>query len=217
MMMELKCLKKGFFITFEGNDGSGKTTQILRLTDYLKEKGLEVVLLREPGGTPIGEKIRHLVLDNENQGMCLMTEMMLYAASRAQLVHSVIRPGILAGKAVICDRFVDSSYAYQGIGRELGLDTVRTVNQYAIGDCMPDLTFFMDIDADTAMARRNAKGEAADRIESEKMDFHRRVYQGYNQLVELYPDRIKRIDVSVSPDKVFESIKAYVDALLKTL
>ncbi len=213
----MKRLKKGFFITFEGNDGSGKTTQILRLSEYLKEKGREVLLLREPGGTPIGEKIRHLVLDNENQGMCMITEMMLYAASRAQLVHSVIRPGIMEGKAVICDRFVDSSYAYQAIGRGLGLETVRTTNQFAIGDCMPNLTFFMDIDADTAMSRRNAKGEEADRIENEKMEFHRKVYQGYNTLVELYPERIKRIDVKVSPDKVFESIKAFTDELLETL
>lgn len=210
-------MNKGFFISFEGNDGSGKTTQIIRLSDYLKEKGMEVLLLREPGGTPIGEKIRHLVLDNENQGMCLVTEMLLYAASRAQLVHSVIRPGIMAGKAVICDRFVDSSYAYQGIGRELGLDVVKTTNGYAIGDCMPNLTFFMDIDADAAMARRNAKGEEADRIESEKMDFHRKVYEGYNTLVELYPERIKRIDVMNSPDQVFESIKAHMEELLKTL
>lgn len=217
MMMELKQLKRGLFITFEGNDGSGKTTQILRLKEYLMEKGMEVVLVREPGGTPIGEKIRQLVLGNENQGMCLITEMMLYAASRAQLVHQIIRPGILEGKAVICDRFVDSSYAYQGIGRDLGLETVRSVNQYAIGDCMPDLTFFMDVDADTAMARRNAKGEEADRIESEHMDFHRKVYEGYNQLVTLYPERIKRIDVKVSPDKVFESIKSYMDELLKSL
>lgn len=213
----MKQLKRGLFITFEGNDGSGKTTQITRLSEYLSQKGLEVVLIREPGGTPIGEKIRNLVLGNENQGMCPITEMLLYAASRAQLVESVIRPGIKANKAVICDRFVDSSYAYQAIGRGLGLETVIAVNKPAIGDCLPDLTFFMDVDADTAMERRNAKGEEADRIESEKMDFHRRVYDGYNELVKLYPGRIKSISVNKSPDEVFKSIKAYMDDLIDSI
>jgi len=207
-------LKKGFFITFEGNDGSGKSTQIKFLSDYLKKKGMEVTIVREPGGTPIGEKIRDLLLDKENKEMCAVTEMLLYAASRAQLVHSVIGPDIEAGKVVICDRFVDSSYAYQGMGRGLGIKTVSTVNSFAIGKYMPDLTFFMDIDADTAMSRRNSSGEEADRIESEKMEFHRNVYEGYNTLVSLYPDRIKRIDTRRCPEEVFVSIRKYVDELL---
>ncbi|NLM74550.1 MAG: dTMP kinase [Clostridiaceae bacterium] len=207
-------MKKGFFITFEGNDGSGKSTQIKFLSDYLKKKGMEVTIVREPGGTPIGEKIRDLLLDKENKEMCAVTEMLLYAASRAQLVHSVIGPDIEAGKVVICDRFVDSSYAYQGMGRGLGIKTVSTVNSFAIGKYMPDLTFFMDIDADTAMSRRNSSGEEADRIESEKMEFHRNVYEGYNTLVSLYPDRIKRIDTRRCPEEVFVSIRKYVDELL---
>jgi len=213
--MEYGLMNKGIFITFEGNDGSGKTTQITRLKDYLTELGIEVLWLREPGGTPIGEKIRNIVLDKENMGMCDVTEMLLYAASRAQLVATVIKPGLQACKAVICDRFVDSSYAYQGIGRALGLETVIQANQPAVGDCMPDITFFMDIDADSAMARRNSKGEEADRIEIERMDFHRRVYDGYLKLADIYSDRIKRIDVMRSPDEVFEEIKGYVDILLK--
>jgi len=210
-------LRKGFFITFEGNDGSGKTTQIRLLSEYLKEKGIEVVLTREPGGTPIGEQIRSILLDKANKDMHPVTEMILYAASRAQLVNTLIRPAIEEGKAVICDRFVDSSYAYQAMGRGLGLKAVRTVNSYAIGDCMPDITFFMDIDADTAMQRRNASGEEADRMESEKMEFHRSVYEGYKNLISLYPERIKPIDVQKSPEQVFESIKAYVDQLLNKL
>ncbi|NMA67049.1 MAG: dTMP kinase, partial [Clostridiaceae bacterium] len=189
-------MKKGIFITFEGNDGSGKSTQIKFLAEYFKEKGMEVTLVREPGGTPIGEAIRDMLLDKKNKEMCPVTEMLLYAASRAQLVHSVIGPGVEAGKIVICDRFVDSSYAYQGMGRGLGIKTVSTVNSYAVGEYMPDLTFFMDVDADTAMQRRNDSGEEADRIESEKMEFHRNVYEGYNTLVSLYPDRIKRIDTN---------------------
>ncbi|NLU51991.1 MAG: dTMP kinase [Clostridiaceae bacterium] len=210
-------MRKGFFITFEGNDGSGKTTQIRLLSEYLKEKGIEVVLTREPGGTPIGEQIRSILLDKANKDMHPVTEMILYAASRAQLVNTLIRPAIEEGKAVICDRFVDSSYAYQAMGRGLGLKAVRTVNSYAIGDCMPDITFFMDIDADTAMQRRNASGEEADRMESEKMEFHRSVYEGYKNLISLYPERIKPIDVQKSPEQVFESIKAYVDQLLNKL
>lgn len=210
-------MRKGFFITFEGNDGSGKTTQIRLLSEYLKEKGIEVVLTREPGGTPIGEQIRSILLDKANKDMHPVTEMILYAASRAQLVNTLIRPAIEEGKAVICDRFVDSSYAYQAMGRGLGLKAVRTVNSYAIGDCMPDITFFMDIDADAAMKRRNASGEEADRVESEKMEFHRSVYEGYKNLISLYPERIKPIDVQKSPEQVFESIKAYVDQLLNKL
>lgn len=210
-------MRKGFFITFEGNDGSGKTTQIRLLSEYLKGKGIEVVLTREPGGTPIGEQIRSILLDKANKDMHPVTEMILYAASRAQLVNTLIKPAIEEGKAVICDRFVDSSYAYQAMGRGLGLKAVRTVNSYAIGDCMPDITFFMDIDADAAMKRRNASGEEADRMESEKMEFHRSVYEGYKNLISLYPERIKPIDVQKSPEQVFESIKAYVDQLLNKL
>lgn len=210
-------MRKGLFITFEGNDGSGKTTQIRLLADYLRNKGIEVVLTREPGGTPIGEKIRSVLLDKANKEMHPVTEMLLYAASRAQLVNTLIRPAIEEGKAVICDRFVDSSYAYQAMGRGLGLKTVKNVNSYAIGDCMPDITFFMDIDADAAMKRRNSSGEEADRLESEKIEFHRNVYEGYKNLLSLYPERIKAIDVLKSPEQVFESIKTHIDELLKKL
>ena len=209
-------MSKGLFITFEGNDGSGKSTQIKLLSEYLKDKGMEVTIVREPGGTPIGEKIRDILLDKANREMCPVTEMLLYAASRAQLVHSVIGPDIEAGKTVICDRFVDSSYAYQGMGRGLGIKTVSTVNSYAIGKYMPDLTFFMNVDADTAMSRRNSSGIEADRIESEKMEFHRSVYEGYNILASMYPDRIKRIDTHKSPEEVFLSIKMHVDKLLSS-
>lgn len=206
---------KGIFITFEGNDGSGKTTQITRLAAHLKNMGHEVRVIREPGGTPVGEKIRNIVLDNENKGMCVMTEMMLYAASRAQLVSSVVKPELSAGKAVICDRFVDSSLAYQGVGRKLGIETVWQVNSLAIDGCLPDITFFMDVDADTAMNRRNSTGSDADRIESEEMEFHRRVYGGYIELSERYPGRIKRIHVNKGPEEVFQEIRKHMDELLK--
>jgi len=208
-------MNRGIFITFEGNDGSGKTTQITLLAEYLEKKGLEVVTLREPGGTEIGEKIREILLDNRNQGMCPVTEMLLYAASRAQLVSAVIKPELEKNKAVICDRFVDSSLAYQGAGRGLGSDNVWAVNRLAVDGCLPDITFFMDLDADASMARRTSKGEEADRIESEEMDFHRRVYSGYLELSRQYPSRIKRIDVRRSPGEIFEEIRGNVDELLE--
>ena len=215
-MMEMDTLSKGLFITFEGNDGSGKTTQINFLSEYLKQKGMEVILLREPGGTNICESIRKILLDKENKDMSPITEMLLYAASRAQLVHSVIAPGLESGKTVICDRFIDSSFAYQGMGRGLGIKTVSTVNNFAVGKYMPDITFFLDVDADTAMERRHGRGETPDRIESEKMEFHRNVYEGYNNLVSLFPERIKRINTRKSPEEVFDDIKAYMDELLNS-
>lgn len=206
---------KGIFITFEGNDGSGKTTQIALLADYLRHRGLEVVTLREPGGTGIGEKIRDILLDKDNRGMSPVTEMLLYAASRAQLVSAVIKPELERNRAVICDRFVDSSLAYQGYGRGLGTENVWAVNSLALDGCLPDITFFMDLDADSSMSRRISKGGETDRIESEDMDFHRRVYAGYLELARQYPGRIKRVNVSREPREIFEEIREYVDELLE--
>ena len=185
--------KTGFFISFEGNDGSGKTTQIRLLAQWFESFGRTVLQLREPGGTPIGEKVRDILLDNASSGMEPVTEMMLYAASRAQLMRTVITPALKRGDVVICDRFVDSSYAYQGYGRELGMEMVQAVNLVAIDGQMPQLTFFLDLDADLSMARRNASGTEADRLENEKMDFHRRVYEGYLALCAASGHRIKRI------------------------
>jgi len=185
----------GLFISFEGNDGSGKTTQIHELAHWLRGKGKTVVVHREPGGTPIGEQVRHILLDNNNVEMSPVTEMLLYASSRAQLVASVIEPAMMSGDVIICDRFVDSSYAYQGFGRQLGLETVRSANQAAIGQWLPDITFFLDLDADTSMERRNASGHAADRLENEEMSFHRRVYEGYHFLCKESAGRIKQIPV----------------------
>ncbi len=187
--------KTGFFISFEGNDGSGKTTQIRLLAQWFESRGRAVLQLREPGGTPIGEKVRDILLDNASSGMEPVTEMMLYAASRAQLTRTVITPALKRGDVVICDRFVDSSYAYQGFGRGLGMETVQAVNLVAIDGQMPHLTFFLDLDADTSMARRNASGTEADRLENEEMDFHRRAHDGYLALCAASGGRIKRIPV----------------------
>ncbi len=206
-------MENGKFITFEGTDGSGKTTQIKLLEDYLKGKGYEVVLSREPGGTKVSELIRDLILDPANNEIVPLTEMILYAASRAQHVAQVIKPSIEAGKIVICDRFVDSSYAYQGSGRGVDLKIIADVNRVAIDGISPDITFFLDIDPETAIKRRiNATG--ADRIEQEKLDFHKRVYEGYKKMSLLFPDRIMTIDAEKPIDEISSQINKYIDSVL---
>lgn len=206
-------MKKGLFITFEGGDGSGKTTQINLLKNYMANKGMEVVTVREPGGVPVSEKIREIILDNRNIDMDNITEMLLYAASRAQLVSQVIVPALECGKCVICDRFVDSSYVYQGIARGLGMDIVKTVNDIATRKLVPDITFFMDIDPDTAIKRRLDVAEP-DRLESEDISFHWKVYEGYDKIADMYPDRIKRINASLQIEEAFFQIKKHIDDLI---
>jgi dTMP kinase len=185
--------KKGLFFTFEGLDGSGKTTQIKLLDDYLRIRGYDVVQTREPGGTAIGEKIREILLDNANVGMGAVCEMLLYAAARAQHVHELIRPALQAGKCVIGDRFTDSSYVYQGIGRGLPLETVIAVNAEATGGLEPDMTFFLDVAPEESLKRR-MDDTGADRIESEAIAFHGKVYQGYRDLAQRFAARYRIIE-----------------------
>lgn len=208
-------MKKGLFITFEGGDGSGKTTQINLLKDYLKSKNIEAITVREPGGVSISEKIRCLILDNQNTDMDKITEMLLYAAARAQLVSQVILPALNQGRAVICDRFVDSSYVYQGFARGLGIDVVQNVNNIATQKLVPDITFFMDIDPTTAMNRRLSCGNP-DRLESEGVSFQEKVYEGYIELSKMFPNRIKTINASLGIEEIFSDIKKHTDILLKT-
>jgi len=205
---------KGIFITMEGVDGSGKSTQIGLLKEYLQSKGYDVVLTREPGGTEISEKIRTLTLDKANSKMGSITEMLLYAAARAQLVHERIRPSLKEGRVVICDRFVDSSYVYQGFGRGIDLNKVVGTNEIALEGLMPDITFFFDIRPEAALARRMAASQA-DRIESEKLEFHIKVYEGYRKLAEMYPERIKPIDCSRTVEEIFSDIRRWVDRFLE--
>jgi len=180
-------MKRGLFISIEGPDGSGKSTQIRLLKEFLDESGLEAILTREPGGTVISEKIRQLILDKQHTEMDPMTEALLYAASRAQHVAEVIKPAIKTGKTVICDRFVDSSIAYQGYGRQLG-DAVRIINEYAVAGCMPDITFLLKVEP--SIGKERIKEEEQDRLEKEKLDFHNAVFQGYLDLERIYKDRI---------------------------
>lgn len=205
-------MSNGYFISFEGVDGSGKSTQISKLKEYLEAGGYEVVLSREPGGTDIGEQIRSVILDPKNEGMTAVTEALLYAASRAQHVHDVIAPAVKAGRIVICDRFVDSSIAYQQYGRELG-ECVRIINGYAIDGWMPDLTFLLKVKPDVGGDRIGSREK--DRIELEDRSFHEAVYQGYESLQEEFPERIVGIDAARSVEEIFAEIKGHMDRLLK--
>ncbi len=206
---------KGYFITFEGPDGSGKTTQINLLKDYLIGEGYEVIMTREPGGTAIGEAIRNIILDIKHEEMDPVTEMLLYAASRAQHVNQLIRPALEEGKTVLCDRFVDSSIAYQGVGRGLGIETVEEINKVALGGISPNITFFLDIDPEVGLERGQARGNGADRLELEALEFHKKVYQGFRALCSRYPHRFKRIDANADINIIHRQIINTIEQLPK--
>ena len=205
---------KGLFIVMEGPDGSGKTTQINLLKEYLEEAGYECLITREPGGTVIGEEIRQLILNPEHKEMSPVTEMLLYAASRAQLVHEVIGPALEEGKIVISDRFVDSSLAYQGYGRKIGIDEVYSINMFAIEGKLPDKTIYLDIDAKTGLDRINANRASLDRLDQESEDFHNLVHAGYEAVVEKYKDRMVIVDASKSVDEVINECYSIMKGLL---
>ena len=207
-------MKKGIFISIEGPDGSGKSTQIENIKAFFKERNIDIVFTREPGGTPIGERIREIILDNNCKEMCSMTEAMLYAASRAQHVSEIIKPALSEGKVVVCDRFVDSSVAYQGFGRELG-DPVKVINMYAIDGCMPDVTFLLKLDPDIGIQRILKGREAEDRLEQEKAEFHRKVFEGYLELEKMYPERVVGIDASRSIEDIKNEIYSRLEELIK--
>lgn len=204
---------KGLFIVMEGPDGSGKTTQINLLEQYLKEAGYECLITREPGGTVIGEEVRELILNPEYKEMSPVTEMLLYAASRAQLVHEVIGPALEAGRIVISDRFVDSSIVYQGIARNLGISTVAAVNAPGIGIYRPDGIFFIDL-SEAEGIRRKKNQKELDRMEQESIDFHHLVSEGYRKVLAERPEVIK-IDGGKDIDVIQKKIRNHVDELLK--
>ena len=204
---------KGLFIVMEGPDGSGKTTQINLLEQYLKEAGYECLITREPGGTVIGEEVRELILNPEYKEMSPVTEMLLYAASRAQLVHEVIGPALEAGRIVISDRFVDSSIVYQGIARNLGISTVAAVNAPGIGIYRPDGIFFIDL-SEAEGIRRKKNQKRLDRMEQESIDFHHLVSEGYRKVLAERPEVIK-IDGGKDIDVIQKKIRNHVDELLK--
>lgn len=207
--------KKGYFISVEGTDGSGKSTQVKLLIEYFKASEKEFTYLREPGGAKISEQIREIILNSENVEMHKDTEMLLYAAARAQLVNEVILPALDADKIVICDRFVDSSFAYQSFGRGIPYEMVKTVNDIAISGRMPDITLFFDLSPEAAAARRLARGEVGDRLENEDAAFHKAVYEGYKTLAEKMPDRIKVIDARRTIEEVHADVIKLIEELLQ--
>ena len=201
---------RGRFITFEGGEGCGKSTQVRRLADALKAAGVEVVLTREPGGTRLAELVRQLLKDEREDPPCDRSELLLFLAARAQLVKNVIRPALAAGKWVVSDRFSDSTFAYQGYGRGLPLDLIRRVNDFACDGLKPDLTVLLEVDAATAARRMRgreaATATAADRIELAGDGFHARLRAGFRELAAAEPERIKVVDAAGTPDEVWERI-----------
>ena len=203
---------RGLFITFEGPDASGKTTQLKLLEDYFNELKLDFIMTREPGGTPISERIREIILDKECSEMLPVTEALLYAASRAQHVGEKIIPALDEGKIVISDRFLDSSIAYQGYGRGMG-EMIRSMNEPAISGIMPDITILLKIDPELMKTRRESCNE--DRMDAQKLSFHKKVLEGYMALAEVEPQRIAVVDACCAIEEVAENIRKIVEPLLR--
>lgn len=206
----------GIFVTFEGTEGSGKSTQIKKLAERITALGREVVTLREPGGTPIGEEIRHTLKHSAaNHDMTPETELLLMNAARAQLVREVIRPALNAGKVVLCDRFFDSTLVYQGYGRGLDLKAVRQIIDYAVGDTIPDLTLFLRVPLAVSEARRRERNSTErDRFEETDRAFFERVEAGYDNLGGSERDRIRTIDATRSVEEVANAVWLFVAPLL---
>lgn len=207
----------GLFITMEGTDGSGKTTQVELLQKYFKLKKYDVVFIREPGGTNIGEQLREIILNSNNKNMNNLTEAFLYASARAQLVNEVIVPSLKNGSIVLCDRYIDSSIAYQGYGRKLGSDLINKINNIATGGLVPDITIFLDLSPEVSLKRREEQNklleEKLDRLEQEKEYFHNQVYTGYKMLASQNKDRIKVIDATKSKEKVHEEVVKTIESI----
>ncbi|MEO6847334.1 MAG: dTMP kinase [Chthoniobacterales bacterium] len=205
-------MQRGIFITFEGSEGCGKSTQITRLGETLKQTGKRILMLREPGGTELGEQIRHLLkYFHTASGMFPETELLLFAASRAQLVREVIEPALSEGCIVLSDRFMDSTTVYQGVARKIDASTVETINAFAVGSCLPELTFLLDMDAEVAFQRTLRRPRSLDapkdRMEQEPLSFYHAVREGYLALAKKEPKRIKIINSERPVTEVQEVIR----------
>ena len=203
---------KGKFITFEGIEGSGKTTQIKRIYKYLKNKKKDVLFLREPGGVKISEKIRNILLDVVHTEMSKECETLLYMAARAQLVEEVLKPALKEGKIVLCDRFLDSTIVYQGYGRRIDIHFIKKIGEFATQGIQPDLTFIFDIEVKKGLSRIT---RPKDRIETRSLAYHNRVREGYLKLAKLEPRRIKLIKADDHREIIYQRIQGFIDQLFR--
>ncbi|MCY9662836.1 dTMP kinase [Paenibacillus chondroitinus] len=212
----------GIFITFEGPDGSGKTTQLKKLGEELKKLGHDVLVTREPGGTAISDKIRSIILDPVNAEMVDQAEVLLYAASRAQHVHQLILPALEAGRIVLCDRFIDASVAYQGYGLGLDVEQVKAISRYASSGLQATRTFILDVPVEVSMGRLHQRASGAttaaeqlDRIEQKHVDYHSRVREGFHQIASDHPERVRVIDANRSVEEIAADIWSQCNRLLE--
>jgi len=196
---------RGKFITLEGCEGVGKSSQVKRLKKYLDENKIDCVITREPGGSIIAEKIRHIILDCQNAEMCDVSETLLYAAARAQHINDIVKPNLEKGRLVICDRYIDSTYAYQGAGKGLGKDFICKLNELSVNGFYPDLTVFLDLSPVEGFKRKGGANKA-DRLENLSMEFHERVYLGYKEIQKNEPERFCAVDASESESETFAKI-----------
>ncbi|OSX54178.1 dTMP kinase [Anoxybacillus ayderensis] len=204
------------FFSFEGPEGAGKTTIVRMLTDYLTKQHVDVIATREPGGIDIAEQIRSVILHPNNNRMDARTEALLYAAARRQHLVEKVIPALEEGKIVLCDRFIDSSLAYQGVARGLGIDEILAINAFAIENWMPTLTIYFDIDPALGLARIHENGlREVNRLDLEELAFHERVRDGYMMLLDRFPNRIKKVDATQSIIKVFEDVRALIEPFLR--
>ncbi len=208
-------MKKGIFITFEGIDCCGKTTQVKKAAQYLQKKNIRCIITREPGGTPLAEKIREIILSPQNIEMRNSCELLLYLASRSQHVEEKIRPALLEGTVVLCDRFQEATFAYQGFGRGYSLNLLQQFNKFATGGLTPLITFVFDISVECAFERMHKMHKKADRVESDSVEFYRKIREGYLALASANPNRIKILQGEKTVDEVFDIIRNELDNLVE--
>ncbi|ARD46208.1 dTMP kinase [Colwellia sp. PAMC 21821] len=207
-------MNKGFMVVFDGSNGAGKTTVINEVEKYISSKGLDVVLTREPGGTRIGEKIRHIILDPSTPEMCDMTELMLFGAGRSQHIQEKIKPALQAGKIVISDRFDAATFSFQHYARGIDLASIMKINDLALAGFQPDMNIILDLDPIEGLKRVKSRGEGLDRLEDEKLDFLIKARNGYLTQAKAQPERFVIIDASQSKDAVLSDVIKVIDALI---
>ena len=204
---------RGIFLTFEGIDGCGKSTQLRKAAEFLEQQGVPYITTREPGGSPIAEQIREILLDAKNTAMSDRTEALLYAAARAQHIDEVVLPALKEGKVVLCDRFLDSSEAYQGFGRALGGEYIRQINAYALHN-MPNRTFYFRYTPEQSLARIGSRGQA-DRLEQQSMEFFHRVYEGFEAIAAREPERVTVLDANLTIEEIAQQVQSYLTACMR--